>query len=344
LSARPYPSPSSVDVITVPGALADPLLSVRRLTKYFPVRSGLFGRATGQVRAVDGISLDVGHGETLGIVGESGCGKTTLGRTILRLVEPTSGDIRFDGVDVRALKGKDLRAMRRNMQIIFQDPFSSLNPRMTIGATVREGLTVHRIAEGAAANQRVRQLLEEVGLRGEYASKYPHEFSGGQRQRVGIARALAVEPRFIVCDEPVSALDVSVQAQIVNLLADLRRRRGLTMLFISHDLSVVEYLSDRVIVLYLGRIVELAPARELYAHPRHPYTRALLSATPVPDPDAKRSRIVLSGELPSPANPPSGCVFHTRCPHATDLCKREAPSLEATSPGHTVACLRKDEI
>jgi oligopeptide/dipeptide ABC transporter ATP-binding protein len=343
VSGRPYPSPSSVEAIAVPGVLADPLLSVRRLTKHFPVKTGLFGRASGQVRAVDGVSLDVGHGETLGVVGESGCGKTTLGRTILRLVEPSSGDIRFDGVDVRALQGRALRAMRRNMQIIFQDPFSSLNPRMTIGATVREGLTVHKLAEGAAAEQRVRQLLEEVGLRGEYASKYPHEFSGGQRQRVGIARALAVEPKFIVCDEPVSALDVSVQAQVINLLRDLQRDRGLAYLFIAHDLSVIEHMANRVAVMYLGRIVEFAAAGNLYREPLMPYTQALLSAVPVPDPVTKRQRIVLAGDVPSPANPPSGCVFHPRCHHpARDAaCAAIVPPLEEKAPGHWVACIKQ---
>ena len=344
MSARPVPPPPpAAPGPVVPGVLADPLLSVRRLTKHFPVRTGLFGRATGQVRAVDGVSLDVGHGETLGIVGESGCGKTTLGRTILRLIEPTDGDIRFDGVDVRALEGKAMRAMRRNMQIIFQDPFSSLNPRMTIGATVREGLTVHRLAEGEAANQRVRQLLEEVGLRAEYASKYPHEFSGGQRQRVGIARALAVEPKFIVCDEPVSALDVSVQAQVINLLRDLQRDRGLAYLFIAHDLSVVEHMANRVAVMYLGRIVEFASAASLYREPLMPYTQALLSAVPVPDPVTKRRRIVLAGDVPSPANPPSGCVFHPRCHHpARDAaCASIVPPLEEKAPGHWAACIKQ---
>ncbi|MBL8960633.1 MAG: ABC transporter ATP-binding protein, partial [Gemmatimonadetes bacterium] len=290
-----------------------PLLSVRNLAVHFPVRSGLFGRVTGAVRAVDGVSFDIHPGETLGIVGESGCGKTTMGRAILRLIEPTAGSIHFDGVDFRALRGQALRAMRRHLQIIFQDPFSSLNPRLTIGTTIKEGLLVHRIAEGAAADQRVAQLLDEVGLQPAYASRYPHEFSGGQRQRVGIARALAVEPRLIVCDEPVSALDVSVQAQVINLLQDLQKRRGLAYLFIAHDLSVVEHMANRVGVMYLGRFMELAQADALYREPLMPYTQALLSAIPVPDPERKRNRIVLAGDPPSPANPPGGCVFHPRC-------------------------------
>ena len=319
------------------------LLSVRDLVKHFPITRGVFGRAVGAVRAVDGISFDVKQGETLGLVGESGCGKTTAGRAILRLIEPTSGQVTFDGLDVLSLDPARLRALRRRMQIVFQDPFSSLNPRMTVGAIVREGLIIHQIAEGAAAQARVKQLLEEVGLRAEYASRYPHEFSGGQRQRIGIARALAVEPRFIVCDEPVSALDVSVQAQVINLLQDLQRDRGLTYLFIAHDLSVVEHVATRVAVMYLGHIVELAAADDLYAEPLMPYTQALLSAVPIPDPRKRKQRIVLTGDVPSPANPPPGCPFHPRCHHpAKDAaCTRIVPPLETKAEGHLAACIKQ---
>jgi len=320
-----------------------PLLQVRNLTKHFPIRSGLLQRVTGAVKAVDGVSFDVAPGETLALVGESGCGKTTTGRAILRLVEPTGGSVVFDRTDILALRGEPLRRMRRHMQIVFQDPYGSLNPRMTIGAAIREGLIVHQLAEGAAADQRVAQLLGEVGLRAEYASRYPHEFSGGQRQRVGIARALAVQPSFIVCDEPVSALDVSVQAQVVNLLRDLQRERGLAYLFIAHDLAVVAHMADRVAVMYLGRIVELAPRREIFARPMMPYTQALISAVPVPDPKSTRARIILPGEPPSPANPPTGCVFHPRCPHPAkdESCARIVPTLEEKSPGHFVACIKQ---
>ena len=319
------------------------LLSVRHLTKHFPIKRGLMRRMVGTVRAVDDVSFDIAPGETLGLVGETGCGKTTTGRAILRLIEPTSGEIAFEGEDVRALAAAPLRALRRQMQIVFQDPYSSLNPRMTVGAIVREGLTIHRLAEGAAADARVRELLDEVGLRPEYASRYPHEFSGGQRQRIGIARALAVEPRFIVCDEPVSALDVSVQAQVINLLQDLQAQRGLAYLFIAHDLSVVEHIADRVAVMYLGKIVELAASDELYQLPLMPYTQALLSAVPIPDPTTRKHRIILTGDVPSPSNPPSGCPFHPRCqhPHKDAACTAIVPPLEEKEPGHWVACIKQ---
>jgi oligopeptide/dipeptide ABC transporter ATP-binding protein len=316
---------------------------VRDLTKHFPIRSGVFGKITGTVRAVDRVSFDVMPGETLGLVGESGCGKSTTGRMILRLTEPTAGSVEFDGINLLTLDSKRLRALRRKIQVIFQDPFSSLNPRMTVGAIVREGLTIHKIAEGAAADARVRQLLDEVGLRAEYMSRYPHEFSGGQRQRIGIARALAVEPTFIVCDEPVSALDVSVQAQVINLMQDLQRDRGLAYLFIAHDLSVVEHIADRVAVMYLGKIVELASADDLYREPLMPYTQALLSSVPVADPTVEKRRVVLGGDVPSPANPPSGCVFHPRCQHpAKDAaCAELVPPLEEKAPRHWAACIKQ---
>jgi oligopeptide/dipeptide ABC transporter ATP-binding protein len=319
------------------------LLSVRDLKKHFPIRRGVFGRTVGAVRAVDGISFDIAAGETLALVGESGCGKTTAGRSILRLIEPTSGSVEFGGVDVRSLGSTGLRELRRQMQIVFQDPFASLNPRMTVGAIVAEGITIHKLDEGAAAEARVRRLLDEVGLRPEYATRYPHEFSGGQRQRVGIARALSVEPSFIVCDEPVSALDVSVQAQVINLLRDLQRSRGLAYLFIAHDLSVVEHIADRVAVMYLGHIVELATREALYAEPLMPYTQALLSAVPIPDPRTRRERILLQGDLPSPSNPPPGCVFHPRCHHPgrDAACTAIVPPLEEKAPGHWVACIKQ---
>ena len=324
-------------------AAPNALLSVRDLKKHYANKKGLFARDAGAVKAVDGVSFEVMPGETLGLVGESGCGKSTTGRAVLRLIEPTAGTVTFGGEDVLALDGGALRRLRRQMQIIFQDPFSSLNPRMSVGAIVREGLTIHRLAEGAEAETRVRQLLDEVGLRPEYANRYPHEFSGGQRQRIGIARALAVEPKFIVCDEPVSALDVSVQAQVVNLLQDLQRDRGLAYLFIAHDLSVVEHIADRVAVMYLGKIVELATRDDLYREPLMPYTQALLSAVPVPDPTVRRERIVLTGDVPSPANPPSGCVFHPRCHHPAkdEACARIVPPLEEKAPGHFVACIKQ---
>ncbi len=311
-----------------------PLLAVTDLTKTYESRRGT------KTYAVAGVSLSIAPGETLGLVGESGCGKTTLGRCILRLIEPTAGAITFDGRDVRALKAEPLRRLRREMQLVFQDPYGSLDPRMTARAIVREGITIHGLARGADADARVDRLLDEVGLGAGAASRYPHEFSGGQRQRLGIARALAVEPRFIVCDEPVSALDVSVQAQVINLLSDLQRRRGLAYLFIAHDLSVVEHIADRVAVMYLGRIVELASVDDLYHEPKMPYTRALLSAVPIPDPGAERRRAVLTGDVPSPAKPPAGCAFHPRCPHpAKDaVCTSTVPALEEKAPGHWVAC------
>jgi len=327
----------------MPGATSAPLLQVRGLTKHFPIRSGLLQRVTGAVKAVDDVSFDVARGETLALVGESGCGKTTTGRALLRLIEPTRGAVHFDGTDVMALTGEALRRMRRHMQIVFQDPYGSLNPRMTVGEAVREGLLVHQLAEGSDADRRVSHLLDEVGLRPEYASRFPHEFSGGQRQRIGIARALAVEPSFIVCDEPVSALDVSVQAQVVNLLRDLQRDRGLSYLFIAHDLAVVSHMADRVAVMYLGRIVESAPRAALFAGARMPYTKALLSAVPVPVPGAVRQRVLLAGDPPSPVNPPSGCVFHPRCPHPLKdvACTRVVPPLEEKAPGHFVACIKE---
>jgi oligopeptide/dipeptide ABC transporter ATP-binding protein len=304
------------------------LVEVRDLVKHYH-SAGLFGRAVPPVRAVDGVSFDVGRGETLALVGESGCGKSSVGRTILRLQEPTSGKMSFAGVDVFALDRTRLRELRRQMQIIFQDPYSSLNPRMTIGAAIAEGIEIHRLAPRAEIPKRVTALLEEVGLDPSYARRYPHEFSGGQRQRIGIARALAVEPAFIVCDEPVSALDVSVQAQVLNLLADLQQHRGLSYLFIAHDLAVVRQIAHRIAVMYLGRIVEEGPTDQILSNPRHPYTVALLSAVPEPDPTARRDRIVLSGDLPSPSNPPSGCPFHTRCFHPlmNERCRTEVPLL-----------------
>jgi oligopeptide transport system ATP-binding protein len=290
------------------------LLDVKNLKKYFPIKRGVFSKTIGYVKAVDNVSFTINKGETLGLVGESGCGKTTIGRSLLRLIEPTEGTVIFDGKDVTAMNSSDLKVIRKEMQIIFQDPYSSLNPRMTVGEMISEILKFHKLAEGEAAEKKVYDLLDTVGLSKLQARRYPHEFSGGQRQRIGIARALSVEPKFIVCDEPVSALDVSIQSQIINLLQDLQKELGLTYLFISHDLSVVEHISDRVCVMYLGQIVETADVEELYAHTRHPYSQALLSAVPVPDPRLKHSRIILSGDVPSPANAPSGCYFHPRCP------------------------------
>jgi oligopeptide/dipeptide ABC transporter ATP-binding protein len=320
------------------------LLSVTGLTKHFPVKRGLLQRPVGQVRAVDGVDLDVRPGETLSLVGESGSGKTTTGRLILRLLEPTRGSVRYRGVDLAALTPSEMRALRKEIQIIFQDPYSSLNPRMTVEAMLKEALSIHGLARGEAASRRVGELLEMVGLSSFHARRYPHEFSGGQRQRIGIARALAVEPRLLVCDEPVSALDVSVQAQIVNLLKEIQERLHLTYVFIAHDLNVVAHLSDRVAVMYLGRIVELADRDTLYSNPRHPYTRSLLAAVPVADPDARRERPVLSGEVPSPLSPPPGCHFHPRCPEARPECSTREQSLAAIAPGHRVACHRAGDL
>ncbi len=324
------------------------LLEVNNLKKYFPIQKGFLRRVVGHVRAVDGVSFFIREGETLGLVGESGCGKTTTGRLILRAYEPTAGEVRFrqngELVNIFALRRSEIKALRRQIQIIFQDPFSSLNPRMTVTDIVGEPLAIHGLAKGAELKAQVRELLEAVGLKAQHMNRYPYAFSGGQRQRIGIARALALRPKLIVCDEPVSALDVSIQAQVLNLLEDLQREFGLTYLFIAHDLSVVEHISDRVAVMYLGSIVELAPAEGLYENPLHPYTEALLSAVPRTDPDRVSRRIILPGDVPSPANPPSGCKFHPRCRYAQEVCQTETPAWRELAPDHWVACHRADEL
>ena len=319
--------------------MTEPLLKVDKLVKHFPITGGVLGRVVDKVHAVDGVSFELEAGQTLGVVGESGCGKSTTGRCILRLIEPTSGEVWFEGKNVTAMGKTELRGMARDMQIIFQDPYASLNPRMTVGAIVGEALIIHKLTKTDREYQdRIVELLETVGLSADQMRRYPHEFSGGQRQRIGIARALAVSPKLVVCDEAVSALDVSIQAQVINLLEDLQDKFKLTYLFIAHDLSVVEHISDRVAVMYLGRIVEIASARDLYTTPLHPYTEALLSAMPVPDPQLKRRRIMLQGDVPSPIKPPPGCHFHTRCPIARKECSMESPPLKQSSDGHWVAC------
>ena len=323
------------------GAKGEYLLEVKNLRKYFPIHGGVFSRVVANVKAVENVSLNIKPGEVVGLVGESGSGKTTAGRTILRLLEPTSGEIIFDGVDIAKISRSEMREYRKEMQIIFQDPFASLNPRMTVGDIIGEALQIHNLAKGKARQERVADLLERTGLSSAHMRRYPHEFSGGQRQRIGIARALAVDPQFIVADEPVSALDVSIQAQVVNLLQDLKEELGLTLLFIAHDLGVVEYICDTVVVMYLGKVMEIAPSKDLYSNPVHPYTEALLSAVPIPDPTIKRERVILQGDIPSPINPPSGCVFRTRCPIAIEECAKVDPPLEEVSPGHFKACIRR---
>ena len=318
--------------------MSEPLLVVEDLKKHFPIEGGLLGRKIGDVKAVDGVSFTIQEGETLGLVGESGCGKSTTGRMLLRLIEPSDGKIVFAGKDMRQLANRELRMMRKDIQMIFQDPFASLNPRHTVGRIIEEPMIVHKLGNKAERRKRVKELLEVVGLSAYHAKRYPHQFSGGQRQRIGIARALAVKPKLIVADEPVSALDVSVQSQVLNLLQDLQEEFKLTFLFIAHDLSVVRHFSDRVGVMYLGRMVELGTSEQLYEAPKHPYTQALLSAVPVPDPTHTNEKIILKGDVPSPSNPPSGCTFHTRCPVAMDVCKNVVPELRQLEDGRITAC------
>jgi oligopeptide transport system ATP-binding protein len=324
--------------------MAQPLLEVRDLKKYFPIKGGIFSKTIGHVQAVDGISFSLSAGETVGLVGESGCGKSTAARAILRLIEPSGGEVLFEGQDILKLGKKPMRSLRRQMQIIFQDPYASLNPRMTVASIVGEPLEIHKIAKGRQKEEMVANILEKVGLRPEHMRRYPHEFSGGQRQRIGIARALALNPKLIIGDEPVSALDVSIQAQVINLLEDLQQEFNLTYLIIAHDLSVVEHISDRVAVMYLGKIVEMSTDRELYQNPSHPYTEALLSAVPRPDPTIKKQRIILPGDVPSPINPPSGCRFHTRCLYAKADCKTVEPQLQDIGDNHYVACHYWQEV
>ena len=324
--------------------MGQPLLDVKDLRKYFPIRGGLMSRVVANVQAVNDVSFSLKRGEVVGLVGESGSGKTTVGRSLLRLIEPSGGEVVFNGTDITKLSRGQMRDYRREMQIIFQDPFASLNPRMTVADIIGEALQIHNLSPGKARVERIAELLRKVGMVPESMRRYPHEFSGGQRQRIGIARALAVDPSFIVADEPVSALDVSIQAQVVNLIQDLQQELGLTVLFIAHDLAVVEYICDRVIVMYLGRIMEVAPSQQLYVNPKHPYTEALLSAAPVPDPSVKRQRIILEGDIPSPINPPSGCVFRTRCRYAIPECADVVPELREVGPGHFKACIRDDVL
>lgn len=318
--------------------MSEPLLQVENLKKYYPIKSGGFGKVSETVRAVDGVSFSIREGETLGIVGESGCGKSTTGRMIMRLIEPTEGKIMFQGKNIMDLSKRDMRKARKDIQMIFQDPFASLNPRHTVGRIIEEPMIVHKMGNRKQRQKRVEELLELVGLSAYHARRYPHQFSGGQRQRIGIARALAVQPKVIIADEPVSALDVSVQSQVLNLLKDLQKKFNLTFIFIAHDLSVVRHISDRVGVMYLGKIVELSESENLYNHPNHPYTKALLSAVPVPDPEIKTKRIILEGDVPSPAHPPSGCAFHDRCPVAMDICSKERPHLKTLEDGRMVSC------